>query len=360
MADNKCITLCATGEQCSRNKNIQAGDGLRCRTHHGIYIRTPNHVTRRQLTIKHKNEKKIDEIAYMKILVDTPEINHNIIRREYRNTKNTTKIRHTEEMLALCRVQRAEIDRTGIDPDAGYRARFQIAHDRIRPLYHPQPQPQQPVRGLEAFARDNQNVHTTEAVNQTKAIVERVRKILVPEDYRWNTLVVSKTIGEIIAECRLSSFAAAQMFNQYVSSTAIYDIEEGIYGKVLDSVWQYIKMSPDKEDLCKILKNEMIDNISMCAQGNLSRICNILSGYLDGIGSQESLSERLGRLLAPLMNIEDDTERIMTAYHIMEENDVPRDEWNDWVEPLITREKEESLQELLYNINTAHYRADED
>ena len=367
MEDNKCITLCGTGKQCSRNKDIQSGDGTRCRMHHTIYNRTPNYIARSQLGIKHKNEKKIDEISYMRILVNAPADEHPLVKRAYRQVKITTHARQHIEMAELRIIQRAEIDRTGIDPDAAYMNRFRFrpregidVHYVVRePLIQPPPLVQ-PIRGLEAFARDNQNVHTTEAVNQTKAIVERVRKILVPEDYRWNTLVVSKTIGEIIAECRLSASAAAQMFNHYVSLMAVYDIEEGIYGKVLDSVWQYVKESPDKEDLCKILKNEMNDNIGMCAQGNLSRICNILSGYLDGIGSQESLSERLGRLLGPLMDIEDDTERIMTAYHIMEENNVPRDEWNDWVEPLIIREKEESIQELIYHMNDRQYHVDED
>jgi len=366
MADNKCTTLCGTGKQCSRNKCTYLGDRSRCGIHHNIYTQAPNYVARSQLGIKHKNEKKIDEISYMRILVNAPADEHVLVKRAYRQVIITTRARQHIEMVELRFIQRAEIDRTGIDPDAAYMNRFRIRREGInvnyiirQPLLQPPPLVQHAGR-LAVFATDNQNVHTTEAVNQTKAIVERVRRILVPEDYRWNTLVVSKTIGEIIAECRLSASAAAQMFNQYVSLTAVYDIEEGIYGKVLDSVWQYVKESPDKVDLCKILKNEMNDNIGMCAQGNLSRICNILSGYLDGIGSQESLSERLGRLLGPLMNIEDDTERIMTAYHIMEENDVPRNEWDDWVEPLITREKEESIQELLYNLSGVQFRGDED
>jgi hypothetical protein len=125
------------------------------------------------------------------------------------------------------------------------------------------------------------------------------------------------------------------MFNQYVSNVSIYDIEEGIYGKVLDSVWQYVKTSPDKADLCKILKTEMRDNIGMCAQGNLSRICNILAGYMEGVGAQESLSERLGRLLPPLMSIEDHGERIRQACVILAENKVPADEWDTWMEPIL-------------------------
>ena len=124
------------------------------------------------------------------------------------------------------------------------------------------------------------------------------------------------------------------MISQYAQDTAIYDIEPGIYGKVLDSVWQYVKNSPDKADLCVIIKSEMEDNIGMCAQGNLSRICNVLAGILEGIGSQESLSERLGRLIGPLLEIEDARQRISRAMGILTENNVPDDEWSAWIDPL--------------------------
>jgi hypothetical protein len=188
---------------------------------------------------------------------------------------------------------------------------------------------------LADFVNDGQNVHTTAAVRQTMDIIERVRRIPVPEGYRWNRDVVSPTIGEIIAQCKLSSSAAAQMFNKYVSAETIYDLEEGIYGKVLDSVWQYVKTSSDRADLCKILRQEMEDNVGMCAQGNLTRICNILAGYLDGVGSQESVAERLGRLFPPLMEIEDDGERRRRAEEILTENAVPREEWGAWMDAVM-------------------------
>ena len=125
------------------------------------------------------------------------------------------------------------------------------------------------------------------------------------------------------------------MISQYAQDTSIYDIEVGIYGKVLDSVWQYIKNSSDKEDLCRIIKRELEDNIGMCAQGNLSRICNVLAGYMEGIGAQESLAERLGRLLPRLMEVEDMTERIRQACMILRDNRVPAAEWYTWMEPLL-------------------------
>jgi hypothetical protein len=191
-----------------------------------------------------------------------------------------------------------------------------------------------PMGELQQFARDAQNVHTATIVDQTKEMVQKIREVPVPPEYRWTATETSKTPFEIGLECKLSQRAALQMMTQYSQDTEIYDIEPGIYGKTLDSVWQYIKASPDRSDLCKILKQEMEDNIGMCGQGNLSRLCNILAGYMDGVKQKESTSEILGRLFPKLMELDDEDIRVSKGVKILVENNVPDKEWQTWLEPL--------------------------
>lgn len=191
---------------------------------------------------------------------------------------------------------------------------------------------------LARFTSDKQNVHTSVMVKQTQDIVNSILKIPVPEGYRWHKTVCSKTPGEIIMECGMSQRAAWQMMSQYAQDTSIYEMGEGIYGKVLDSAWQFIKTHPEKESLIAILRIEMNDNVGMCAQGNLTRVCNILAGYMDGVGSQESLSERLGRLLPPLRKIENRDERQKRITEILEENAVPAGERDAWLEAVMDDE----------------------
>ena len=183
---------------------------------------------------------------------------------------------------------------------------------------------------LQRFADDNQNVHTTEAVNRTKQVVKEVLKITVPQDYRWNVRTVSKTPGEIIMNCALGINACRIMMDKYTLDENIYEMGNGIYGKVLDGVWQYIKNSNDKEDLCKILAQELRENVGMCLQGNLSRLCNVLAGYMDGM-SQESVAEILGREFAIISQIADNDERFSKANKILDDNNVTnpviREEW---------------------------------
>jgi hypothetical protein len=370
-----CNAIRANGTQCNRTVTLPI---VKCGTHLNSVIRHgPNMFARRELGYIHK--KEIADILHefdVTLAATEDAFGKEQLRLNHIANIGIIRARQRRTLTDLVTRQRDEIRITGVDPDeparrlnreriaaANIRRREQMQQiaeqrNRIRAEMEaapePIPAPVPPIlpigRRLQALAADPQNVHTTEAVNQTKQIVELVRKVPVPEGYRWNTSVVSKTIGEIIAECQLTSHAAAQMFNQYVSMIAVYDIEEGIYGKVLDSVWQYIKNSPDKNDLCKIMKREMEDNVGMCAQGNLSRICNVLAGYMEGVGAQESLAERLGRLLPALMEIDDMKDRIQQGCAILVENKVPFDEWDTWMEPLLEDEYTEIYELIRDNI----------
>jgi hypothetical protein len=194
------------------------------------------------------------------------------------------------------------------------------------------PRPAAPVQGLGEFAQDRQNVHRAETVKMTTDTINRVLKIAVPVDYRWALRLVSKTVGEIITECFLDPHTCVQFMNRYLAHEDIYNLGIGIYGRVMDGVWQFIKNSEHKADLCKILKSELKDNLGMCLQGNLTRICNVLAGYLDGVGSHETPVERLGRELPKLFVIEDDEKRLDAAKKVLMEVGLPEEEWTPWLE----------------------------
>lgn len=187
---------------------------------------------------------------------------------------------------------------------------------------------------LIGFAADRQNIHREVTVNEVvKKTIEKVIMIPVPAEYRWNMETVSKTPGEIIAECKLSIAAGKLLIEKYTSDETIYDMVSGIYGKTLDSVWLYIKEHSDKEVLIKTLKTELEDNIGMCAQGNLTRLCNVLQGYLDEM-PKPSIAEILGDLLPPIKAIKDRKVRREKALQIMRTHNVPDEEQDVWLDEL--------------------------
>jgi len=172
-------------------------------------------------------------------------------------------------------------------------------------------------RALAVIAGDKQSIHTVEVVSHMRSIVDKVRKVEVPLEYQWNTRVVSKTPGEIIAGCKLSGPATVEMIRLYTLDTAIYDIEQGIYGKVMDSMWQFVKNHPETESLRVIIKEEIEAGVGYCAQGNLTRICNVLAGYIEDITPPSSRFEQANDRIQQLLSVEDVNSRKMSAKAIL-------------------------------------------
>lgn len=353
-----CVAIKNNGEVC----------GKRCTTH-GI-VRCNMHIT--VMNKKGPFKTARDEMLYThkRNIDNLKKQNDDLIEQEQdaearailvvtlRHQVEQLVLRQNHEMDDLIVGQNAHIRRTGIDPDAPARERRRIQlqerHDRIiaRQFEEHNNQARQQIDNLvehlnnqqqvrrvgelAQFANDRQNVHTPATVKQTDYAVERLLKIPVPEEYRWNLKGVSKTISKIIEECKdLSPQALWQLISKYSQDEEISNYGKGIYGRILDGVVQFALNSPHKESIFKAMAVELQDSIGMCAQGNLSRLCNIVAGYMEGIGSQESVAEVLGRKLPMLMQIEDQSSRLEKAYQIFVELGVPEDQWLTWAEPLI-------------------------
>lgn len=374
----KCYAITGKGMQCSANAS---SDGL-CRIHlNSRRANGPLNFDLDQLHIKQKKEVKQMKEERLAALERAAPVDYNatfqfytrrgvILRGEHARAEQELRVRFLAGPKELIEAQKVVDERLRVEHErraAEIRrardealARRMQDHERfLAGLHMPVAMPIQadahhewaggegvvfapaePLaapgqRGLGDIARDPQSIHTTEVVKHTKEIVAKVRAIPVPEEYRWDKEICSKTPGEIISECRLSQKAAHQMMSQYALDTSIYDIEEGIYGKVLDSMWQFVKGHAEKDSLKAIIRDELTSGVGMCAQGNLTRVCNILAGYLDGVGAKESLSDKLGRLLPPLREIESHEDRLLQATAILQENEVPADQWETWLEAVM-------------------------
>lgn len=330
-----CIGVKQNGNRCT---TVVFAENTRC----GVHINTlnkvgPNTIRRREL--KYIHNKNISAIYR--------ENEHNPVVTHRLKVQET--LRYERELLELNTIIAQETEANGdVDRDIEVRQRAAArirAHreewDRIRRLHRaavqlrPVPVLILPQRedNLARIAHDRQNVHTELVVNKVKATINTVLTVPVPPEYETETL---KTSGEIILECKLSKRSAWQMMAKYCGDEDIYDMGNGIYAKVLNSVWQYIKASPDAEDLKKILAAEMEDNVGMCAQGNLSRLCNILSGYMEGLEVEEkSKNQIIGERFSAIANNPDERVRLTEGTAILQELNVPDEEWPIWLEPLL-------------------------
>jgi hypothetical protein len=331
--------------------------GPRCGIHVAIVNRKgPNKTRRDELKFIHIKNMADIQTRYLPLLMtdDLPDDYYARIRRDRAAERRTEEYRHQGEIFRLENIIDEETrDNGGLDADqpaierynaqlrarqrhrlinqaVGQQGRRFVINEALEEAAQQVP----PLAGeLAQVANDRQNVHTAIVVAKVKETVQTVLKIPVPPEYETDTL---KTPGEIILECNLSKQGAWQMMAKYCNDADIYEMGIGIYARVLNSVWQYIKSSPDSADLKKILKSEMEDNIGMCAQGNLSRICNILSGYLDGINADvKSLNQIIGERFVTLISIDDLDERVAAGNAVLDELHVPHAQRMVWLEPLI-------------------------
>lgn len=315
-----------------------------CKLHYNsMLLKGPKIYSTSQMAIRHENEritlKKAtmegddyivqsvtmrvrQRLEYQRLLEwvqDTPDTPEDIAYTE--RSRAALEKRKAEHAARFARIQQEQLDRQARDDREGDDGLFMGV--RVVPVA--------PV----PFHEDRQNIHLTVTVNEVvKKTIQKVIAIPVPADYRWNMETVAKTPGEIIAECKLSIEAGRLLVEKYLSDETIYEMVSGIYGKTLDSVWQFIKEHADKALLIKTLKTELEDNIGMCPQGNLTRLCNVLQGYLNDMPAPP-IAEILGDLLPPLAEIEDPTVRREKALQIMRTHNVPDDQQDVWLEPLM-------------------------
>ena len=88
--------------------------------------------------------------------------------------------------------------------------------------------------------------------------------------------------------------------------------------------------------MLKALSQELTDSVGLCAQGNLSRLCNVLAGYLEGLDLDlRSPVEILGSKFSTLLDIKDATLRIEKGKEILLEMAIPISQWSSWIDPLL-------------------------
>jgi len=329
----------------------------RCKLHYnGLVATGPKHVIESEINQKHANERAQMMVAFS----GDPDFHE---RRDLMDVRHKhERIRMVDRITAMPDTAADIATRRKVDARERRRAEaYNIRMDQRwiqdelnRARMH-EDEPEEPRDDLIGFAADRQNIHREVTVNEVvKKTIQKVITIPVPADYRWNMETIAKTPGEIIAECKISIAAGKLLMEKYTSDETIYDMVSGIYGKTLDSVWQYIKEHADKEVLIKTLKTELEDNIGMCAQGNLTRLCNVLQGYVTDMPTPP-VAEILGDLLPPLMTIKDRKVRREKALQIMRTHNVPDDQQDAWLDGLNDDDADEERRAYLDELRMDYY-----
>ena len=319
MDNVKCCAIKRDGTQCESRRKNDHGDGTRCKMHYTLMVaqgRCHTIIKEMKLQTQHECNTLTDPLRVRQLRA---ELTLRIVR--FIADNNDEYYAEADE--------RRNTARANAERRQEYR---NVVRQQYEYLHVPQPQGDELIN----FVRNQQNVHTSHTVKQNTEVIEKLKTIPVSSGYRWNLTSCSKTPFEVGLECNLTPDATMNMVTYYCGKSQLgTPADTKQYGQVLDGMWQFVKNSPHKEDLCKIIKSELQDSIGMCPMGNVSRVCNVLAGYMDGVTQTESLNEKLGNLFSPLMNITDVNERMRQATKILRENNVSRVHWKTWTDPLM-------------------------
>jgi len=212
---------------------------------------------------------------------------------------------------------------------------MQIPVQLLGPDFHvPAPPPAVPHGAV--FAADPQNVHRREVSAQTNKATEFLLKINVPIEtaaHLWRDVAVA------FAALSDGDYAV-ENFNDVMR-----DVEKGwkmktcreegdhLYMLLMDGLVTYIKTSEHKEDLWKRLWQECSDAVGMCCEGHISRLCNVLVGYVEGLDPPVALGELIQQKMAAIAGQEiPEADKRRMANQFFEEHAVPEAERAAWLD----------------------------
>lgn len=189
-----------------------------------------------------------------------------------------------------------------------------------------------PVNDLERFSKDKQNVHTTAAVKRTIDVANKLINLGLYDSSSNNSLVNYIKVGKI------SQKAEENLFEYYFSDASIYELVPSTFKLVFNGLWTYINNQDNetKAELRSRLDQELEDNVGTCAQGNLSRLVNVLSGYIekDDQSSTPVYEVALSDLMANISKEKNFSIRIQKTVALLEERKVSQEERESWIEAM--------------------------
>lgn len=190
--------------------------------------------------------------------------------------------------------------------------------------------------GLAAIARDVQNVHTRVVSEQTNKGLEKLleaskgsRALRSPEWFASRWLVRGygnwRDVSRIVVDMK-------HWYEVAFCKTA----NDWLYKRSLDGLYITLKNIKDQDLQAEVFKRafeECLESLSMCCEGHISRVCNVLVGFDDAFEPPVPFGEILQNKMAAIYAMEIETEKKITlATDFFNEFAVPEAERSAWLE----------------------------
>ena len=186
------------------------------------------------------------------------------------------------------------------------------------------------------LAYDTQNVHTAEISKQLKDSLEILTKVEVPVDQ-------TTTVEEIVAGWRAAGYPVETIERVrhdvvvWWNKVEVYHAGDKLYKKALRGLWWTIKSYKGelRTELEKRLWDECKDAAlpySVCTQGHLARLSNVMVGFDDAFVPPVPVGEVLQQKMAVISEMDVPYEKqIELAEAVLAELNIPAEEHKNWL-----------------------------
>ena len=186
------------------------------------------------------------------------------------------------------------------------------------------------------LAADSQNVHTREITQQMKDSINILLAVQVPPDQTGS--VREMRVGWL--EKGYSEYEVNMVYRDVVNwwnKDTIFSENDKLYRRILRGLWWTIKQykADVRAELEKRLWEELRDGAipySVCTQGHVARISNVMIGFDDAFVPPIPVGEILQQKMAAIygMDVEYD-EQIRLAEAVLDELKIPADQHGTWL-----------------------------
>lgn len=184
------------------------------------------------------------------------------------------------------------------------------------------------------FAADPQNVHRKEVSEQTNKATEFLLNVKLPaknQNLLWRFAAV-KFLEFAAENIRLFVDVIADV-ERWLNTDTCRKRDDFLYCRLMYALIMYIKKSEHANELWKRLWEECCDSLGMCCEGHISRLCNVLVGYVEGLDAPVALGELMQQKMAAIaaQDIPEEDKKRM-ANEFFDTHGVPDAERVAWLE----------------------------
>ena len=348
-----CIAVKTDGVRCNKHANH---DDNRCNLHHAVILRQQQteilHRAMREVKLiynTHRNNPRVARATVdeaMPRLIEGLTEHHQqrlraqadqyLIRPMANNLRILIEVANATFEQADAHVQTWVVD--GIIP---MRVVPQLHQEILRAIqirewqqvHRPAFRPDQREAQL---AADSQNVHTREITQQMRDSINILLAVEVPKDQTGS--VREMRVGWI--ERGYSEHEIDVVYRDVVNwwnKDTIYSADDKLYRRLLRGLWWTIKQykADLRTELEKRLWEELRDGAipySVCTQGHVARLSNVMIGFHDAFVPPVPVGEILQQKMAAIyrMDVSQD-EQLSLAKSILAELKVPADQHDNWL-----------------------------